>query len=196
MPLTILLYPGPADRRYADPIALPVFNDQRPPRGVAGWVDWRRGGLISQWLEEHPWRESDLHLIHHPAKAFPTLLLRPSGQFEALSAQRIIDIIADLIAASARAGLTRFSLAIADLFPEDTALKDFAEDVFEGLAKGLAGPRGDRVEMIRLFWRESDAEALVRELRRFRHHLEKAESWEVLLETDPPDDQASKIPIG
>ncbi len=187
MPLTILIYPGPADRRYTDPLALPVFTDQRPPRGVAGRVDWRRNGLISRWLEEHPWRESDFHLLHHPAQAFPTLFLRPSGQFEALSAQRIIDIIADLTAATARAGVTRFSLAITDLFPEDTALKDFAEDVFEGLAKGLSGPWADKVELIRLFWRGEDAETLVRELRRFRHHLANPDSWEILLETDQPE---------
>lgn len=196
MSLTILLYPGPADRRYADPVALPVFSDQRPPRGVAGRIDWRRGGLISRWLEEHPRRESDLHLYHQPAQAFPTLLLRPSGPFEDLSSQRIIDIIADLLGATARAGLTRFGLGIADLFPEDTALKEFAEDVFEGLAKGLSGPWGGKVEMIRLFWRETDAEALVRELRRFRHHLEKPESWEVFLETDAPREKTSKLPTG
>jgi len=181
---TILIYPGPADRRYSDPLALPIFADQRPPRRAAGTVDWRRCGLISQWLEDHPWRESDLHLLLHPAKAFPTLLLRPSGHFEALSSQRIIDIIADLVAASAKAGLTRFSLALSDLFPDDCAIKDFAEEVFEGLAKGLSGPWGEKVEMIRLLWRQEDAEPLLRELRRFRHHLENSESWEIRLDSD------------
>ena len=88
---------------------------------------------------------------------------------------------------AARAGVTRFSLAITDLFPEDTALKDFAEDVFEGLAKGLSGPWADKVELIRLFWRGEDAETLVRELRRFRHHLANPDSWEILLETDQPE---------
>ena len=124
------------------------------------------------------------HLLHHPNQAFPTLFLRPSGHLEALSAQRIIDIIADLVAATARAGVTRFSLALTDLFPEDTAIKDFAEEVFEGLAKGLTGPWGAKVELIRLFWREADAETLMRELRRFRHHLENPNSWDILLETD------------
>jgi hypothetical protein len=184
MSLTILLYPGPADRRYTDPLAIPVFADQRPPRGVAGRVDWRRNGLISKWLEEHPQRESDFHLLHHPDRAFPTLFLRPSGQFDDLSAQRIIDIIAELVAAAARAGVTRFSLALADLFPEDTAIKDFAEGVFEGLTKGLSGPWGEKVELIRLFWREPEAETMVRELRRFRHHLDNPDSWDILLETD------------
>ena len=188
MPLAILLYPGPADRRYTDPIALPIFTDQRPPCGVAGRVDWRRSGLLSRWLEDHPWRESDFHLLHHPSLAFPSLLLRPSGAFDELSGQRIVTIVADLTATLARAGASRFSLAILDLCPEDYTIRDFAEDVFEGLAKGLSGPWAAKVELIRLLWREEDAESLLRELRRFRHHLENPESWEVSLDADAAEE--------
>jgi hypothetical protein len=184
MALTLLLYPGPADRRYTDPLALPIFTDQRPPRRVAGRVDWRRSGLLSRWLEDHPWRESDFHLIQHPGKAFPSLLLRPCGSFDELSGQRIVKIIADLTATLARAGAARFSLGLLDLFPEDYAIRDFAEDVFEGLVKGLSGHWAAKVEAIRLLWREQDAEPLLRELRRFRHHLPNPESWEVILDTD------------
>lgn len=182
MPLTLLIYPGPADRRYAEPLALPIFFDQRPPRRVAGRVDWRRGGIISQWLEEVSWRESDFHLLYHPGRAFPSLLLRPCGSLEELTGQRRVKILAELVRALSRAGAIRFSVAVLDLCVEDYPLREFAEEVFEGLTAGLAGASRERVEQIRLLWREEDAEGLVRELRRFRHHQEATRGWEIELE--------------
>lgn len=38
------------DEVTLDALALPIFEDERPLRGLAGEVDWRLCGLLSRWI--------------------------------------------------------------------------------------------------------------------------------------------------
>ncbi|MBI4208313.1 MAG: hypothetical protein HY538_01225 [Deltaproteobacteria bacterium] len=38
------------DELSCDLLMVPFYQGQRPPRGDAGWIDWRLYGRLSQWL--------------------------------------------------------------------------------------------------------------------------------------------------
>jgi hypothetical protein len=46
----IEMSPASVDDISCDLLMVPFYQGQRPPRGDAGWVDWRLYGRLSQWL--------------------------------------------------------------------------------------------------------------------------------------------------
>ena len=73
----------PADWAFDDTIALPVFLDQVPPRGIAGRIDFRLQGLISGLMLEQLVNKDDPWLLISPdRKVAPELLLVPAGTWD------------------------------------------------------------------------------------------------------------------
>lgn len=103
------------DRLDGDTLALDLLVEERPPRGLAGLVDWRLNGLVSRWLTEgdfDPAGEDPLLFGGSPRLGTQRLFLLPLGQRSDLLTRRlprICDNFADLLA---RSGARRIASAV------------------------------------------------------------------------------------
>ena len=103
------------DRLEGDTLALDLFVEERPPRGLAGLVDWRLNGLLSDWLaggEFDPAGETPLLFGGSTRIGVQRLCLLPLGRRSGLSAPmlpRMCDTFADVLA---RSGAQRIASAV------------------------------------------------------------------------------------
>lgn len=67
----ILMSDERVDDVESDLLMVPFFQEEKPPRGDAGWVDWRLYGKLSHWLLEGK-------IVDRP---FESLLLTSEGKF-------------------------------------------------------------------------------------------------------------------
>ncbi len=101
------------DEREADVLALTLFSDERPLRGLIGLVDWRMCGAISRWVRSGfvsgDWGERVL-VPSNGRLNFPRLLLMGLGAREAYRADRAR--AAAQAAVAVTAGLNGRALAV------------------------------------------------------------------------------------
>ena len=171
----------PADQAFTDPVGLPVFLDQRPPRREAGRLDFRLGGTISRWLADGAVdaRSPSPTLFTPAGIAFPAIVICGGGNFSELSAPAIQRCLGAITETLLRARAPRFSIAARDFRKALMPARDSAELILRGLAHGaeLAGVHEGHT--VRVFWDDDEAELLVQELRRFRFSLPRCRDWEI-----------------
>ncbi|MBS3918661.1 MAG: hypothetical protein KG012_07205 [Deltaproteobacteria bacterium] len=75
--MDIIISKEPIDLQESDLLIAALFRDERPLRGMAGWIDWRLNGMLSRFLIEErltgEWRERTL--IPSQGRISPKLVL-------------------------------------------------------------------------------------------------------------------------
>ncbi len=92
------------DDRRADVLVLPIFADERPLTGLAGLVDWRLRGALSQWLMSGFATGAERERVLYPSRGrltFPLVLVVGLG----LRAQHRSDRAAAAAADAARTAI-------------------------------------------------------------------------------------------
>jgi len=125
------------DRLAGETLAVGLFAEDRPPRGLAGLVDWRLNGLLSDWLVDGrftPGGDAPLLFAGSPRLGIGRLLVVPLGRRADCGPSqvpRICERFADLLA---RAGTARIAAEV----PAVAAPEVTAEDAVEAWLAALA----------------------------------------------------------
>jgi hypothetical protein len=181
--MKILVSDQHVDRLFHEPVGIPVFSDQRPLSRSTGRIDWRLGGLLSRMLIEEILGPGPPFLLSRAgAKAFPAVMLFWGGEFKKLSQQGVADWTKRASRTMARAGARSFTLAVWDLFDENSSVLDFAAKVMEGLCQGIGVMERGKVRAVRLAWESETVDVFHQELRRGRHKYSEMETWEIARE--------------
>jgi hypothetical protein len=178
----------PCDQFYQDPLGVPVFSDVRPPHREAGRVDFRLGGILSRWLREglvDPGSPTPMLFAPGSGACFPVLLVTGAGAFGQLSAPAVERLLAGMTETFLQAKTPLFALAARDFKRANTPARDSAETILRGLAHGASLMASTDEAVIRLHWDAGEAEALLHELKRARHHHPATKDWTV--EREPFD---------
>jgi len=156
----------PPDWAVKETVALPVFSDQVPPRGLVGRIDFRLNGLISGLILEQLIRKDDYWLlINSERMVAPELLLVPAGPAAAIDLEKVSRWFQRACAKLAGAGARRYSIAVNDLYRFEFSPKDFAGSLIKTLADY-------QPEEVRLYVNLDLSELLIQELSRWLHHLQ------------------------
>ena len=180
--MKLLVTSRSADRFYTDPIGIPVFSDRKPPHREAGVIDFRLAGAISRYIENGDVdTASPSPTMFTPASegAFPGVVITGAGAFSELSTSATEDAIAGLTCVLIKTGEPVFGLAARDFRKERIPVRDSAEIVLRGIAKGCERADIFTDRTIRVHWDADEADLMVQELKRFRHHLPPCKGWEV-----------------
>jgi hypothetical protein len=155
----------PPDWAVKETIALPIFSDQVPLRGLAGRIDFRLNGLISGLLLEQLIQKDDYWLLINPERIVaPELLLVPAGLAASVDLEKVSRWLQKVCAKLAGAGAQRYSIAVNDLYRFEFSTKDFAGLLIKTLADY-------QPEEVRLYVNLDLSELLVQELSRWLHHV-------------------------
>lgn len=155
----------PPDWSLKETVALPVFTDQVPPRGVTGRIDFRLQGLISGLILERLFAKEDYWLLINPERTVaPELFLVPLGKSDSLSLDKVSNWFQRVCAKLAGAGARRYALAAEDLYRPEFGIKDFSGALIKSLARYP-------LEEIKLYANPELAEKLVQELGRWSYHF-------------------------
>jgi hypothetical protein len=180
----------PCDQFFLDPLGLPVFTDVRPPHREAGRVDFRLGGVLSRWLREgliDPASPTPVLFSPGSGGTFPVLLVAGAGAFGQLSAPAVERLLAGMTETFLQAKVPLFALAVRDFKRANTPARDSAETILRGLAHGVSLAGAPVEAVVRLHWDEDEADALLHELKRVRHHHPATKEWTV--EREPMDSE-------
>ncbi len=180
--MRVLVTALPADLFPEDPLAIPVFTDQRPPRREAGRIDFRLGGVISKWMNDgtvDPASKTPTLFTPGSGGYYRQLVIQGAGSFQGLSAPSIEKALSSMAEVLLRTREPVFGLAARDFLRAHTPPRDSSEVILRALAHGcdLAGVESGPTA--RLHWEAEQVELLVQELRRFRHHLKRCLEWEI-----------------
>jgi hypothetical protein len=135
----------PTARHRLDVGVLPFFEDERPLQGLAGFVDWRTGGVLSSLLRQGfcSGRSGEAVLLpgerNLPAQRWVLLGLGPSSGF---GEQRAHESARAIVSVVMRLRPHDVLMAMPGRVPERAAV----EEVFRGLTAGLrahARPRDE-----------------------------------------------------
>lgn len=63
-------YTGRLEDLHADLLALPVFEDERPPKDLTGVIDWQLGQQISQWMVKGHLKGETEEMVLFPLQDF------------------------------------------------------------------------------------------------------------------------------
>lgn len=99
------------DDLRADVLVLPIFSDERPLTGLAGLVDWRLRGALSQWLVSGFATGAERERVLYPSRGrvtFPVVLVVGLGPRAQHRSDRAASAAAD--AAATAVGLGARSL--------------------------------------------------------------------------------------
>jgi len=164
--MKILACAYPPDWAPRETLALPVFLDQLPPRGLAGRIDFRLNGLVSGLILEQLLNKDDPWLLLNPERMVaPELLLVPIESHEQLDlarSERWFSKTADKLFA---AGARSFSLALQDLYRPEFPVREFAG----GLLRSLLG---HEFEVVKFYTDLELAEKLLQEFNRWLYHYQ------------------------
>jgi hypothetical protein len=178
--MKIMVQDRNVDRAFQEPLAIPLFTDQRPPRRSTGRVDWKLGGMLSRMLLEEIIEPGlPLLLERGQVKPFPEIMLLCAGEYKNISDQGAVRWIQWALSTMALAGARFFTIAVWDLFDEQSTIQDFAARVLKGIRGGLSGLAHKRVNAVRLVWEPGTAELFIQELRRGMHRYPEMEEWEI-----------------
>jgi len=102
--------PRRLDMAVSEVLVLPLFTDQRPPRGVAGLVDYRLAGHISELLRRGTISGAALEQLlvrGRPKLPFDKILLVGSGDSHAFNPQIFAAVVDVLLGALSQLGVRR-----------------------------------------------------------------------------------------
>ena len=136
---------GRWDGAEAEAVCVFVFDDQRPPRGAAGLVDWRLCGRLSRWLQSgqlHGRRGERLLAPLHGRLPWKKLVVLGAGPQAAFDDVAYRACVRDALRTLAGVGARRYVLAL------------------PGRVEGHIAPRR-AIEILREEGRPYDTEALV-----------------------------------
>ncbi len=171
MKLRVCSYPVDWDLHQI--LALPVFEDQLPPRGSTGRIDFRLQGLITGMILENlfPPQENWL-LMNLTGKLASSLFLVGAGRREQLNLQLVARWSEQVCQKLVKAGAKFFSLAIDQLYLDNFFLKDFCEALLKAF---LSLP----AERINLYPGEELAPKLSKEVERWLYHFRSQRELEL-----------------
>ncbi len=102
----------------AEAVALGVFEDERPLKGMAGFVDWRLHGLISRLLLEQRVEGALLEGCLIPTRGklpMDKVFLFGLGSLDKLSVQVFQRVAHQVVQTMVKAGVNHFALSLWDL---------------------------------------------------------------------------------
>lgn len=112
-------YDGTMERlQHYDAIALGVFLDERPLKGVTGFVDWRLQGGISRLLQSRYFNGSLLESCLTPSQGYipmEKVFLFGLGALPELSVSRFNRVAGEIIATMNKVQASTFALSAWDL---------------------------------------------------------------------------------
>lgn len=112
-------YDGGFDRlQHFEAVALGIFQDERPLKGISGFVDWRLHGALSRLLMEQRFEGNLLESLLLPSRGYipmEKVFLFGLGTVPELSVSRFNRVAGAVIAAMARARAGAFVLSAWDL---------------------------------------------------------------------------------
>jgi hypothetical protein len=75
--MDVIISKDPIDLQESDLLITALFEDERPLRGTAGWIDWRLNGMLSCFLTESrlTGEEREKILIPSQGRILPGLIL-------------------------------------------------------------------------------------------------------------------------
>jgi len=156
----------PPDWAVRETLALPVFLDQVPPKGLAGRIDFRLNGLISGLLLERLLGKDDPWLLLNPERMVaPELLLVPLGNHEALNLERVERWLNKTTDQLFAAGARSFALAVQDLYRPEFPSREFAGSLLRSLLRC-------QFELVKFYTDLDLAEKLVQEFSRWMYHYQ------------------------
>lgn len=178
--MKIRLSAEPADLSKHKCLVLGVFSDEKPPRGICGFVDWRLNGYISREIKQG---NIDGKFTEKVIIAFPPrlnselLMLYGMGNVSKFDKKKIHKFAYQLISAVDKLLIDDFSLELpgADRVNIDTA--DIAETVAQGFFDYLS-ENADKINKIKsclLTYPEQLKEATAG-IRRFKSKLKESSS--------------------
>ncbi len=110
---------GVLDRiKNTEAIALGIFEDERPLKGMTGFVDWRLHGLLSRLILQHRLDGSFLEGCLIPSRGrlpMDKVFLFGLGALEDLCARTFQRVIFQIVATMSKAGVDHFALSLWDL---------------------------------------------------------------------------------
>lgn len=134
----ILFTPQPVDKIIADLAIVPIFEDVRPLGGVAGLVDWRMNGQLSEFLLEHRFTGEFEEALLMPTRGrikAKQLILLGVGTREAFTDYLLPAVYRRLLNLVANKGETTFSFCLSDLIQEKfewrNAVRKFVSKLFD-----------------------------------------------------------------
>ena len=154
----------PPDWSFSETVALPIFLDQIPLRGMAGRIDFRLGGLISGLLlEELLARNEDWLLINSARRIAPELFLIPAGKSEELNLEKVFQWMRRAFGKLASAGVKECALGIGDLYRREFGMREFSEAIIQAV-------NFFQLEVVKLYVEFELAERLAKEINRWLFH--------------------------
>lgn len=177
MKLKVCSYPVDWDLHQI--LVLPVFEDQLPPQGSTGRIDFRLQGLITGMILENLFSPQESWLLMNlTGKLAEAILLAGAGKHQQLNLDRVANWSEEICRKVVRAGGKFFSLAIDQLYQDSFFLKDYSEALLKAFLPL-------RTERINLYCGEKLAPKLAQELERWLHHLHFTEEVELEISWSP-----------
>ena len=177
MKITACAYPP--DWAQNEMLALPVFSDQAPARGIAGRIDFRLNGLISGLILEQLLKKDDPWLlINLERKVAPRLLLASAGEADALTLDSSAKSLQRTAAKLFNAGARSYALDVGDLYRPEFPIREFAGNVLRSLIPY-------QLEQVKLYVGLNLADKLVQELGRWLHYYKPEAPVEFSLRVIP-----------
>jgi len=167
----------PPDWSFSETLALPIFLDQIPLRGVAGRIDFRLGGLISGLLlEELLERNEDWLLINSARRIAPELFLIPAGQSQELNLEKVFQWMRRACDKLKGALVKECALGIGDLYRREFGMREFSQAIIQAV-------NSSELEVVKLYVEFELAEKLAKEINRWLFHssIEKPVELKVVL---------------
>jgi hypothetical protein len=142
-------YDGALDRLGTmDAIALGLFADERPLKGVTGFVDWRLHGMLSRLLlRELLTGVGDEHCLVPARGRLPMekIFLFGLGTMGELNVNRFQQVVSGVISTMSRAQSTQYALSVWDLSRGRVAPEEAAGIFYRQLLADLERRGGEGV---------------------------------------------------
>jgi hypothetical protein len=113
--MDVIVSTGEVDLQECDLLATGFFQDERPLKGTAGWLDWRLNGLLSHFLIEKrlagTWKERVL--IPSQGRIVPRLIfLVGLGRVKEYSSLRVRELLPSLLGALRKLKISSLSVSL------------------------------------------------------------------------------------
>jgi hypothetical protein len=161
--MDIILSPEEVDVQECDILVIGFFQDERPLRGSAGWVDWRLNGMLSHLLIEKrligEWKE--LTLIPSQRRVLSrVILLVGLGRVKEYSYLRVREISFYLLETLRKLNASHICLSLPYEEAYNVDCGKLAEILIEGMGDCLSLDRflldGEWIRNLSLFFAEGE----------------------------------------
>lgn len=139
-------YDGSMERlQHYDAIALGIFLDERPLKGVSGFVDWRLHGMLSRLVIQERFRGTLMESCLLPSFGYVPMekvFLFGLGAVPELSVSRFNRIAGEIITTMSKAQATTFALSAWDLTRGRVAPEEAAGIIYRHILSDGEARRG------------------------------------------------------